>query len=108
MPKDSDPTDPRHGLLELFQTLADQLRGEVGQPRDIAARPRKAADEPARHRIGNTSDDNRDGPGRLLSGQGRGYVSVTMTSTLSASSSAARAGNRSSFPSASRYSITTS
>src|SRR5262245_56466274 len=75
MPEDSDPTDPRHGLLELFQTLAHQLRGKAGQPRDIAARPRKAADEPARHRIGNTSEDNRDGPSRLLSGQGRGYVS---------------------------------
>src|SRR5262249_52434859 len=75
MPEDSDPTDPRHGLLKMFQTLADQLRGEAGQPRDIAARPRKAADEPARHRIGSTSEDNGDGPGRLLGGQGRGWVS---------------------------------
>ena len=23
LPEDSDPTDPRHGLLQLFQTLAD-------------------------------------------------------------------------------------
>jgi hypothetical protein len=23
LPEDSDPTDPRNGLLELFQTLAD-------------------------------------------------------------------------------------
>src|SRR5262245_51437450 len=74
MPEDSDPTDPRHGLLELFQTLADQLPVDLAQSLDIVARSRKAADEPARHRIGNTSEDNRDGPGRLLSGQGRGCV----------------------------------
>ena len=46
MPEDSDPTDPRNGLLEQFQTLGDELRAEAGQPRDIAARPRKAGDEP--------------------------------------------------------------
>ena len=70
--EDSDPGDPRHGLLEQFQTLADELRGEQGQPRDIAARPRKAGDEPVRNRIGNTGDDNGDGSGRLLGGQGMG------------------------------------
>src|SRR5713226_4618101 len=49
--------------------------GEVGQPRDIAAWPRKAGDEPAPNRIGNTSEDNGDGPGRLLGGQGDGCAS---------------------------------
>src|SRR5712691_10343565 len=49
--------------------------GQVGQPRDIAAWPRKAGDEPAPIRIGNTSEDNGDGPGRLLGGQGDGCAS---------------------------------
>jgi hypothetical protein len=72
LPEDSDPTDPRNGLLELFQTLADKLRAEVGRPRNIAARPRKAGDEPVRNRIGSRSEDNGEGPGRLLGGQGGG------------------------------------
>ena len=75
LPEDSDPTDPRNGLREQFQTLADELRGEVGQPRDIAARPRKAGDEPVRNRIGGRSEDNGDSPGRLLGGQGGGCAS---------------------------------
>src|SRR5438477_8227884 len=65
-PEDSDRTDPRNGLREQFQTLADELRGEVGQPRDIAARPREAGDEPAPNRIANNSEDNGDRPSRLL------------------------------------------
>ncbi len=72
LPEDSDPTDPRNSLLEQFQTLADELRGEKGQPRDIFARPRKAGDEPARNRIGDSSEDNGEGFGRLLGGQGLG------------------------------------
>jgi hypothetical protein len=47
--EDSDPTDPRNDLRELFQTFAHEFRREHGQPRDIAARPRKAVDEPAAH-----------------------------------------------------------
>jgi hypothetical protein len=72
MPEDSDPTDPRNGLLEQFQTLGDELRAEAGQPRDIAARPRKAGDESVHNRIGTSSEDNGDSPGRLLGGQGVG------------------------------------
>src|SRR6266567_3267575 len=45
--------------------------GEDGQPRDIAARPRQAGDEPAPNRIG-PSEDDRDRPGRLLDGHGGG------------------------------------
>src|SRR5439155_26982325 len=41
-----------------------------GQPRDITVRPRKAGDEPASHRIANRSEDNGEGPGRLLGGTG--------------------------------------
>ncbi len=41
----------------------------------MAARPRKAGDEPARNRIGSSSEDNGEGPGRLLGGQGLGCAS---------------------------------
>src|SRR5204863_4303467 len=74
MPEDGDPTDPWNGLREQFQTLADELPSEEGQPRDIAARPRKAGDKPAPNRVGNKSEDDGDGPGRLLCGQGGGCV----------------------------------
>ena len=42
MPEDSDVTGSRNGLFEQFQTFADELRGDDGRPRDIAARPRIA------------------------------------------------------------------
>ena len=80
MREDSDPTDPRNGLCELFQTLADYCRGEEGQPRDIAARPHKAGDEPARNRICSSSEDDGEGPGGLLGCQGGGVLAATMTS----------------------------
>src|SRR5207253_5984478 len=70
LPEDRDPTDPRNGLLEQFQTLADELRGESGQPCDIAARPREASDEPAPNRIASRTEHDGDSLGRLLRGQG--------------------------------------
>ena len=44
---DSDPADPRNSLREQFQTLADELRGKGGQPRDIAARSPKLVTSPS-------------------------------------------------------------
>ena len=102
MPEDGDPTDPRHGVLELLQALADKLWVKAGKAGDIAARPREAGDESAPNRIADASEDNRDGRGRLLRSL-RGWCGgATMTLTLSATSSAASAGNWSSFPSANR------
>jgi hypothetical protein len=75
LPEDSDQTDLRNGLLDLFQTLADELRTEVGQPREIAARARKAGDELVRDRIGSRSENNGEGLRRLLGGQGGGGAS---------------------------------
>jgi hypothetical protein len=72
----------------------------------IAARPRQAGDEPASNRIGSPSEDDGDSPG-CLTATPETVLVTTMRSTLSATSSVARAGNRSYFPSASRYSITT-
>ena len=52
--------------------------------------------------------DDRDRGRRLLGSQSaRRAPAVTMTSTFSRTSSAARAGSRSGLPSAYRYSITT-
>ena len=48
------------------------LRGEEGQPCDIAARPGKAGDESASNRIASSREDNGEGPGRLLVSQGGG------------------------------------
>src|SRR5262245_14956898 len=41
----------------------------------MAARPRKAGDEPAPDRIVSSSDDNGEGAGRLLGGEGVGCAS---------------------------------
>ena len=67
--KQSDATHLRNGLLEQFQRLADDLLLDEGQTCDIAAGPRKAGDEPLRHRIANGSEDDGEGRRRLLGGQ---------------------------------------
>jgi hypothetical protein len=54
----------------VFQTLADELWEEKRQPRDVPARPHKAGDEPARYRIACAREDDGDGLGRLLGGEG--------------------------------------
>ena len=105
-PEGSDPTDPRHGLPEQFQTLADEVRAEVGQPRGIATRPRKAGDEPAPNRIGSKSEDDGDGRGRLFGGQdlrcGWGHDDIN----LERNQFGRKSGEPVELPSASRYSIT--
>ena len=67
--KQGDATHLRNGLLEQFQRLADDLLLDEGQTCDIAAGPRKAGDEPFRHRIANGSEDDGEGRRRLLGGQ---------------------------------------
>ncbi len=104
MPEDSDPTGPWHGLLEQFQALADELREEDGQPRDIAARPPQAGDEPAANRIGRPSEDDGNGPGRVLGGQGGGCARDGDDINFERNQVGRKAGEPS-FPLASRYSI---
>src|SRR5262245_29618305 len=70
MPESSNPIDLRNRLLEQFQVFANEIgAGKARQPREIAARPRKAGDEPARDRIDRTSKNNRYGRGSLLGSQ---------------------------------------
>lgn len=66
--KDSDATDPRKRLLELFQSLADQVEADAGHSRDVSARAREAGDEPALDRISHSYKDDGDGPSCLLGG----------------------------------------
>jgi len=59
----------------MFQTLADELRKDDGQPRDVAARPGKGRDELGRHRITGIAENNWERPGCLLGSQGGGSTS---------------------------------
>src|SRR5262249_27700572 len=52
-----------------LHTVADELRSEEGQPRDIAARPRKTADEPTLDGIRPRREDDGNGAGHSLGGQ---------------------------------------
>src|SRR4029077_19870776 len=65
-----DASDRWSGLLKYFQPLANQLRDKRRQPREIAARPCKAADQTARHRIRNCNKDDGNSASRLFGGQG--------------------------------------
>src|SRR5262249_6062137 len=82
LPEDCEPSGTRNGLLEQLEALADQLRGKRGQPREVAGGPCEALDEPARHRIAGSGEDDRDGPGRLHDGArlgwGRDYDNVDL------------------------------
>ena len=48
-------------LLEQFQPLAGHGWLNVGEPGDVAPRPRKALSEAGADRIGNGGEDDRDG-----------------------------------------------
>ncbi len=62
-------TEAGNSPLELLQTFSDQVWNEQGQPGDIATGLRKAGDQPVRHRIGSSSEDDWEGSRRLLGGQ---------------------------------------
>lgn len=71
LPEDRDPTGCRDGLREILQALADEVCVEVGQPRDIATRPREAGNQPGRNRIGDRREDDGNDRCRLPGGQRR-------------------------------------
>jgi len=94
---ESDPIGLRHGLLEQPQILADELWGREGrQPVRLPPGRARLATRPL--------ETGSAGPAKTmgmvlvacLAARAACVFAATMTSTLSATSSAARAGNRSS------------
>ena len=65
--QDRDPTDLGDGLLEQLQPFAESFHADaVGQPRDVAARPREARDESEPAGIAHDRHDDRDRRGGVL------------------------------------------
>jgi hypothetical protein len=101
LPEDSDPGESRDGLGEQLQTLADPIRGDAedGQSGGIAARPGKLMTSP----LPTGSATAVKTIGRVLvaclAARAPGVPALAKrTSTLRATRSAARAGNRSDSP----------
>ena len=95
LPEDSDPADPRNGLLEQFQTLADEFRARLDNP--VTLPPGRARLVTSPLPTGSAAVAKTMGGGRgsvCLAARAVGVPGATMTSTLSATSSAARAGSR--------------
>ena len=53
----------RHQLVEEFEPLRSDLSRQVGDPRDIAAGPVEAGDQPKLHRVGADLEDYWDRSG---------------------------------------------
>ena len=99
IPQEGHARNPWDGLLQKLQILADDVGGGiVGQSGDVSPRPCKARDEFRAHRISRDCHDDGDCRRRLFHRAMTGLDPVTMMSTLSRTSSAARAGSRSAVP----------
>src|SRR5215467_10374834 len=70
LPEDGDSSDPGHELGKQFQTLADQVRGDDGQPRSITARLPETCNKPADDWIANANEHDGKAAGRSLGRQG--------------------------------------
>src|SRR5581483_12225382 len=66
IPEDSHAGGPRNRLLQELQTLPAQLRGDVADAGDVAARAAKACDESIAHRVTTAYHHDRNGAGFLL------------------------------------------
>jgi hypothetical protein len=62
--------DPRHGLLQQFETLASKPGGHDRLPGDISPRSGEARDEPGADRVAERDHDNRDRAGCVFCGLG--------------------------------------
>ena len=58
--EDQHPAMPRRNLLEQLSHFPAIECSNRDEPGDIAARPRQARDEPARNRVGDTDEDDRN------------------------------------------------
>src|SRR5262245_52978222 len=91
-------------LAQEFEPLAGKIGGLGRQAGDVAARSRQAWYEAAADRIVRRREHDRDNRCHLLCCKYR-PPTVTITSTLSRTNSAAISPKRSGLPSAQRYSI---
>src|SRR5205823_2167980 len=81
-------------LLEQLQPLSAQFRGDLVQPRDVAAGPRDTLSEPAFNKVARRGNHNRDGALAYLTANAGDVVSVKMRSTWRRTRSLARPGSR--------------
>jgi hypothetical protein len=58
--EDCNPSGFGRDLLQYFQALHRQFRGQEGEPRRVAARARQTCDQAAFQRVGRRSHDDRD------------------------------------------------
>src|SRR5215510_8239940 len=58
--KDCNPSGFAYDLLQYFQPLHRQFRGQEGEPRRVAARTRQTCDQSAFQRVARSSHDDRD------------------------------------------------
>ena len=72
IPEDRDAGGRRNDLLEELKPLCAQIHCNVGEPREVRARPREAGDEPSSNRIADAHRDNWDCRRCLLGRTGRG------------------------------------
>jgi hypothetical protein len=63
-----DSPDARKRLLQQFQALCVDLRAEVGQTRNVSARPRETRYQAGGNGVTGNRDDDGDDRGRLLRG----------------------------------------
>jgi len=66
LPEDSDAADPRNGLLEQFQTFAEELQAVArAKPVTFPSGRARLVTSPIGNRIANASEDNGDSPWSL-------------------------------------------
>src|SRR6516165_3439880 len=58
--EDCNPSGFGYDLLQYFQPLHRQFRGQQGEPRRVAARARQTCDQAGAQRVGRRSDDDGD------------------------------------------------
>src|SRR5262249_8183106 len=103
----SDAGSPRDQLTQEFQPLCRQLGSENIDSRHVAARTREACQDAKPHRVVPDEKDNGNRVVAALAANVGGRPAVAITATWRLTSSAASAGNRSSWFSAKRYTIAT-
>ena len=101
---DRDPGNPRIDLLEHLDPLAAQRCLDVGEPGDVAARPRDAGGKASADRIGHVDEHDRDRGGFALQRRASRRRTTKITSGLSATSAFADVRIRPSSPVAQRIS----